>query len=66
MIAAVLCMVLFEPRFYIEHSQAKFHFDTRGHRTLAHTDKTSTPLEGPWPPLQQPYSISRRAGPLNA
>ena len=38
-------------------------FDTRGHRTGAHTDATSTPLEGPWTPLQQPYSISRRAGP---
>ena len=32
----------------------------------AHTDETSTPLEGPWTPLQQPYSIRRRAGPLKA
>ena len=44
------------------HGQS-FHFDTRGHRTGAHTDATSTPIEGPWTPLQQPYSISRRAGP---
>ena len=29
------------------HRQS-FHFDTRGHRTSAHTDETSTPLEGPW------------------
>ena len=33
------------------------------HRTGVHTDETSTPLEGPWTPLQQPYSISHRAGP---
>ena len=44
------------------HRQS-FHFDTRGHRTGVHTDETSTPLEGPWTPLQQPYSISHRAGP---
>ena len=44
------------------HRQS-FHFDTRGHRTGVHTDETSTPLEGPWTPLQQPYSISQhRAG----
>ena len=33
------------------HRQS-FHFDTRGHRTGVHTDETSTPLEGPWTPLQ--------------
>ena len=43
------------------HRQS-FPFDARGHRTGVHTDETSTPLEGPWTPLQQPYSISHRAG----
>ena len=38
----------------------------QGHRTGVHTGANSTPLEGPWTPLQQPYSISRRAGPQNA
>ena len=47
------------------HRQNFLH-DTRGYRTGAHTDETSTPLEGPWTPLQQPYSISHRAGPQNA
>ena len=44
-------------------SQAKFSFRHRGHRTGVHTSANSTPLEGPWTPLQQPYTISRRAGP---
>ena len=47
-------------------SLAKFSFRHRGHRTGVHTGANSTPLEGPWTPLQPPYSISRRAGPRNA
>ena len=58
----IITAILDQPRAI--HRQS-FHFDTRGHRTGAHTGETSTPLEGPWTPLQQPYSISRRTGPLN-
>ena len=51
----------------LRDTQAKFSFrHRRGHRTGIHTGANSTPLEGPWTPLQQPYSISRRAGPRNA
>ena len=44
------------------YSRAKFS-DSRGLRTGFNRDETSTPLEGPWTPLQKPYSISHRAGP---
>ena len=37
-------------------SQAKFSFRHRGHRTGVHTGANSTPLEGPWTPLQQLHS----------
>ena len=53
------------PRTPDRRSQAKFSFRQRGHRTGLHTGANSTPLEGPRTPSQQPYSISRRAGPRN-
>ena len=48
---------------FLADPYTKFSFRHRGHRTGVHTDASSTPLDGPWTPLQQPYSISRRAGP---
>ena len=40
---------------HIHIHRQSFHFDTRGHRTGVHTDETSTPLEGPWAPLQHSH-----------
>ena len=42
------------------HRQS-FHFDTRGNRTGVHTDETSTPLEGPWTPLQHHMTLSQHS-----